>query len=277
VIFLEKEQTKRVVAWIIITIILVVNVLPFVWLILTSLKTRLDIFAIPPRFIFQPTWKNYLSAFGKRHFLPMFYNSLIISVSTTLLSLAVGTLGAYALARFRLFGGKHISFWILSTRMFPPIVLVIPFYIMATRWGLHDSRFLMVIVYTTFNLPFVVWIMRSFFEDIPYDLEKAAMADGYTRWDAFWKIILPLSAPGLVTTAILCFIFSWNEFLFANVLTAAVAKTVPVGIRGLVTSRAIEWGEIAAVATLQVIPVLVFTFAVQKYIIRGLTLGAVKG
>ena len=276
-IFLEKEQTKRVVAWIIITIILVVNVLPFVWLILTSLKTRLDIFAIPPRFIFQPTWKNYLSAFGKRHFLPMFYNSLIISVSTTLLSLAVGTLGAYALARFRLFGGKHISFWILSTRMFPPIVLVIPFYIMATRWGLHDSRFLMVIVYTTFNLPFVVWIMRSFFEDIPYDLEKAAMADGYTRWDAFWKIILPLSAPGLVTTAILCFIFSWNEFLFANVLTAAVAKTVPVGIRGLVTSRAIEWGEIAAVATLQVIPVLVFTFAVQKYIIRGLTLGAVKG
>jgi len=277
VIFLEKEQTKRVVAWIIITIILVVNVLPFVWLILTSLKTRLDIFAIPPRFIFQPTWKNYLSAFGKRHFLPMFYNSLIISVSTTLLSLAVGTLGAYTLARFRLFGGKHISFWILSTRMFPPIVLVIPFYIMATRWGLHDSRFLMVIVYTTFNLPFVVWIMRSFFEDIPYDLEKAAMADGYTRWDAFWKIILPLSAPGLVTTAILCFIFSWNEFLFANVLTAAVAKTVPVGIRGLVTSRAIEWGEIAAVATLQVIPVLVFTFAVQKYIIRGLTLGAVKG
>ena len=276
-IFLEKEQTKRVVAWIIITIILVVNVLPFVWLILTSLKTRLDIFAIPPRFIFQPTWKNYLSAFGKRHFLPMFYNSLIISVSTTLLSLAVGTLGAYTLARFRLFGGKHISFWILSTRMFPPIVLVIPFYIMATRWGLHDSRFLMVIVYTTFNLPFVVWIMRSFFEDIPYDLEKAAMADGYTRWDAFWKIILPLSAPGLVTTAILCFIFSWNEFLFANVLTAAVAKTVPVGIRGLVTSRAIEWGEIAAVATLQVIPVLVFTFAVQKYIIRGLTLGAVKG
>lgn len=274
---MEKERTKLVVAWVIIVIILVVNVLPFVWLILTSLKTRLDIFAIPPRFIFQPTWKNYISAFGKRHFLPMFYNSLIISVSTTLLSLAVGTLGAYALARFRLFGGKHISFWILSTRMFPPIVLVIPFYIMATRWGLHDSRFLMVIVYTTFNLPFVVWIMRSFFEDIPYDLEKAAMADGYTRWDAFWKIILPLSAPGLVTTAILCFIFSWNEFLFANVLTAAVAKTVPVGIRGLVTSRAIEWGEIAAVATLQVIPVLAFTFAVQKYIIRGLTLGAVKG
>lgn len=274
---MEKERTKLVVAWVIIAVILVVNVLPFIWLILTSLKTRLDIFAIPPRFIFQPTWKNYISAFGKRHFLPMFYNSLIISVSTTLLSLAVGTLGAYALARFRLFGGKHISFWILSTRMFPPIVLVIPFYIMATRWGLHDSRFLMVIVYTTFNLPFVVWIMRSFFEDIPYDLEKAAMADGYTRWDAFWKIILPLSAPGLVTTAILCFIFSWNEFLFANVLTAAVAKTVPVGIRGLVTSRAIEWGEIAAVATLQVIPVLTFTFAVQKYIIRGLTLGAVKG
>lgn len=274
---MEKERTKFIAAWIIIAIILVINVLPFVWLILTSLKTRLDIFAIPPRFVFQPTWKNYISAFGKRHFLPMFYNSLIISTSTTLLSLAVGTLGAYALARFRLFGGKHISFWILSTRMFPPIVLVIPFYIMATRWGLHDSRFLMVIVYTTFNLPFVVWIMRSFFEDIPYDLEKAAMADGYTRWDAFWKVILPLSSPGLVTTAILCFIFSWNEFLFANVLTAAVAKTVPVGIRGLVTSRAIEWGEIAAVATLQVIPVLIFTFTVQKYIIRGLTLGAVKG
>ncbi|MGQ9746249.1 MAG: carbohydrate ABC transporter permease, partial [Candidatus Caldatribacteriaceae bacterium] len=130
---MEKERTKFIAAWIIIAIILVINVLPFVWLILTSLKTRLDIFAIPPRFVFHPTWKNYISAFGKRHFLPMFYNSLIISTSTTLLSLAVGTLGAYALARFRLFGGKHISFWILSTRMFPPIVLVIPLYIMATR------------------------------------------------------------------------------------------------------------------------------------------------
>jgi multiple sugar transport system permease protein len=119
--------------------------------------------------------------------------------------------------------------------------------------------------------------MRSFFEDLPFDLEKAAMIDGYTRWDAFWKIVLPLSAPGLFTTAILCFIFSWNEFLFANVLTAAASRTVTVGIRGLVTSRAIEWGEIAAVGTLQVLPVLAFTFAVQKYIVRGLTLGAVKG
>ena len=274
---LGKNKTKTIIAIIIIGIILVVNVMPFLWLILTSLKTRLDIFAIPPKFFFHPTAKNFISAFTKRHFLPMFYNSLIISASTTLLSLAVGTLGAYSLARFKLFGDKHISFWILSTRMFPSIVLVIPFFIMATRWGLHDTRSLLVIVYTTFNLPFVVWIMRSFFEDIPSDLEKAAMVDGYSRWDAFWRVILPLSAPGLVTTAILCFIFSWNEFLFANVLTAAMAKTVPVGIRGLVTSRAIEWGEIAAVATLQVIPVLVFTFAVQKYIIRGLTLGAVKG
>lgn len=274
---MEARISKRALAIIVIGIILVVNILPFLWLVLTSLKTRIDIFSIPPKFFFNPTIKNYYSAFTKRHFLPMFYNSLVISISTTILSLAVGTLGAYSLARFRIFGDKHISFWILSTRMFPPIVLVIPFYIMATRSGLHDSKLLMVIVYTTFNLPFVVWIMRSFFEDLPFDLEKAAMVDGYTRWDAFWKVILPLSAPGLFTTAILCFIFSWNEFLFANVLTAAASRTVPVGIRGLVTSRAIEWGEIAAVGTLQVIPVLVFAFAAQKYIIRGLTLGAVKG
>ncbi len=273
---LERERTKLVVAWVIITIILVINVLPFVWLILTSLKTRLDIFAIPPRFIFQPTWKNYLSAFGKRHFLPMFYNSLIISVSTTLLSLAVGTLGAYALARFRLFGGKHISFWILSTRMFPPIVLVIPFYIMATRWGLHDSRFLMVIVYTTFNLPFVVWIMRSFFEDIPYDLEKAAMSDGYTRWDAFWKIILPLSAPGLVTTAILCFIFSWNEFLFVVTLSYRKTMTMPVIIAGALTVRGLDFWKVSALSLLAVTPPVILAALTSRYLIRGLTLGAIK-
>jgi len=273
----QAKRTKKVMATVLVGVILVINVVPFLWLFLTSLKTRIDIFSIPPKLIFDPTIRNYSSAFTKRHFLPMFYNSLIISVSTTALSLIVGTLGAYALARFRVFGDKHISFWILSTRMFPPIVLVIPFYIMATRTGLHDSKLLMVIVHTTFNLPFVVWIMRSFFEDLPFDLEKAAMVDGYTRWDAFWKIVLPLSAPGLFTTAILCFIFSWNEFLFANVLTAAASRTVTVGIRGLVTSRAIEWGEIAAVGTLQVLPVLAFTFAVQKYIVRGLTLGAVKG
>lgn len=273
----QVKRTKKIMATVLIGVILVINTIPFLWLLLTSLKTRIDIFSIPPKLIFDPTIRNYSSAFTKRHFLPMFYNSLIISVSTTALSLIVGTLGAYALARFRIFGDKHISFWILSTRMFPPIVLVIPFYIMATRTGLHDSKLLMIIVYTTFNLPFVVWIMRSFFEDLPFDLEKAAMIDGYTRWDAFWKIVLPLSAPGLFTTAILCFIFSWNEFLFANVLTAAASRTVTVGIRGLVTSRAIEWGEIAAVGTLQVLPVLAFTFAVQKYIVRGLTLGAVKG
>jgi len=274
---MERNQNRLIIAYIIVGIVLVINILPFLWLVLTSLKTRLDIFAIPPKFIFSPTLKNYVSAFTKRDFLPMFYNSLIISISTTLLSLVVGTLGAYSLARFKIFGDKHISFWILSTRMFPSIVLVIPFFIMATQMGLHDSRFLMVIVYTTFNLPFVVWIMRSFFEDLPFDLEKAAMVDGYSRWDAFWKVVLPLSAPGLFTTAILCFIFSWNEFLFANVLTAANAKTVPVGIRGLVTSRAIEWGEIAAVGTLQVITVLISTFAAQQHIIRGLTLGPVKG
>jgi multiple sugar transport system permease protein len=273
----QVKRTKKIMATVLIGVILVINAIPFLWLFLTSLKTRIDIFSIPPKLIFDPTIRNYSSAFTKRHFLPMFYNSLIISVSTTALSLIVGTLGAYVLARFRIFGDKHISFWILSTRMFPPIVLVIPFYIMATRTGLHDSKLLMIIVYTTFNLPFVVWIMRSFFEDLPFDLEKAAMIDGYTRWDAFWKIVLPLSAPGLFTTAILCFIFSWNEFLFANVLTAAASRTVTVGIRGLVTSRAIEWGEIAAVGTLQVLPVLAFTFAVQKYIVRGLTLGAVKG
>jgi multiple sugar transport system permease protein len=273
----QVKRTKKIMATVLIGVILVINTIPFLWLFLTSLKTRIDIFSIPPKLIFDPTIRNYSSAFTKRHFLPMFYNSLIISVSTTALSLIVGTLGAYVLARFRIFGDKHISFWILSTRMFPPIVLVIPFYIMATRTGLHDSKLLMIIVYTTFNLPFVVWIMRSFFEDLPFDLEKAAMIDGYTRWDAFWKIVLPLSAPGLFTTAILCFIFSWNEFLFANVLTAAASRTVTVGIRGLVTSRAIEWGEIAAVGTLQVLPVLAFTFAVQKYIVRGLTLGAVKG
>lgn len=268
---------RRILTAVLVSGVLFTNTFPFIWLVFTAFKRRVDIFAIPPALIFSPTLRNFISVFVKKGFPLMFLNSVIIAVGSTILSLVVGSLAAYGLARFKVTGQKHLSFWILSTRMFPPIVLVIPFYIMASKGGLRDTHLLMILVHTTFNLPFVVWIMKGFFKDLPEELEQAAMVDGYSRLDAFRKVIIPVAKPGLVTTGILCLIASWNEFLFANILTGEKVRTLPVGVRGLVTSRAIEWGEIAAVATLLVIPIIVFTYLVQKHIVRGLTLGAVKG
>jgi multiple sugar transport system permease protein len=254
---------------------------PVYWMLTISLKSDVDQFATPPPwFVFTPTLDHYYDAFVTRGFGEYLLTSAIVSVGSTLCALVIGTLAAYALARFELPWrlNRHLSLWILSTRMFPAIVTAVPLFLMMRDLRLLNTHASLIIVYTAFNLPFVVWMMRGFFADLPRDLEEAALVDGDSRLGALVRVVLPLVAPGLAATAVFCLIISWNEFLFALVMTQTdAAMTLPVGIAGRVTQYEIKWGVMSAAAAVALAPILVFALALQKYLVRGLSLGAVKG
>ena len=254
---------------------------PVYWMLTISLKTEVDQFAFPPLwFVFTPTLDHYYDAFITRSFGDYLLTSAFVAVMSTACALVIGTLAAYALARFELPWklNRRLSLWILSTRMFPAIVTAVPLFLMMRDLRLLNTRAALIIVYTAFNLPFVVWMMRGFFAELPRDLEEAALVDGDSRFGALLRIVLPLVAPGLAATAVFCLIVSWNEFLFALVLTQTdAAMTLPVGIAGRVTQYEIKWGVMSAAATVALVPILVFALALQKYLVRGLSMGAVKG
>jgi len=256
-------------------IIVLISLFPFLWTVATSLKTRIQINTYPPVFLFKPVLTNYYDVFLRSNFLKNLLDSTVVAVGTVALSVFIGTLAAFGVARFNA-GGRSFSFSVLSMRMLPPIAVVIPLYVLMRRFGLLDRHEALIVSYTTFNLPFVIWIMVGFFKDIPRELEEAAMIDGCALWQVFWKVSLPLAKPGLVAVAILCLIFSWNEFLFALVLTGVNVKTVPVAVAEYVTDREIFWGQMSAVGILASLPVLIFAIFVQKHLARGLTLGALK-
>ncbi len=227
-----------------------------------------------------PTLKHYNAAFVERPFLLYALNSFIIAVATTIVSLVFGTMAGYALARFQYPGQwrYQTSFWILSTRMMPPIVTIIPLYLFFNYLDMLNTKTAVVIAYTAFNLPFATWMMKSYFQDLPVELEEAAMVDGDTRWGAFLRVALPLARPGLAATAIFCLIISWNEFLLALILTLTEqSQTLPIGIAGRVTQYNTYWGEISAAGFMACIPIVIFAFIVQKHLVRGLSFGAVKG
>jgi len=254
---------------------------PVYWAVTISLKTEADQFSSPPLwFRFKPTITHYTDAFIERGFGNYFLTSLIVALSSTALALTLGTFAAYALARFRLPYklGSRISMWVLSTRMFPPIVTAVPLFLLMRDLRLLDTVFALIITYTAFNLPFVVWMMRGFFLELPKELEEAAMMDGDSRLGALFRVILPLVTPGLAATAVFCLIISWNELLFALILSQTDnAMTLPVGIAGRVTQYEIKWGVMSAAGVLAMLPILIFAMAVQRYLVRGLSLGAVKG
>lgn len=256
-------------------------VVPVYWMLTISLKTEVDQFASPPKwFAFTPTLAHYYDAFSTRSFGKYLITSAIVATLSTACAMVLGTLAAYGLSRFRLRGqlDKRLSLWILSTRMFPPIVTAVPLFLMMRDLRLINTITSLVIVYTALNLPFVVWMMRGFFKELPRELEEAAMVDGDTRLGALVRVILPLVTPGLAATAVFCLIVSWNEFLLALVLTQTdAAMTLPVGIAGRVTQYEIKWGVMSAAGVVAMIPILVFAMAVQRYLVRGLSLGAVKG
>jgi multiple sugar transport system permease protein len=254
---------------------------PVYWMITISLKSEVDHFATPPPwFNFTPTLEHYCEAFVTRSFGQYLITSAVVAVISTLCALVLGTLAAYALARFRLPYDldRKLSLWILSTRMFPAIVTAVPLFLMMRDLRLLNTKAALIVVYTAFNLPFVVWMMRGFFDEVPRDLEEAALVDGDSRLGALVRVVLPLVAPGLAATAVFCLIVSWNEFLFALVLTQTDASmTLPVGIAGRVTQYEIKWGVMSAAGAVAIVPILVFAMAMQKYLVRGLSLGAVKG
>lgn len=254
---------------------------PVYWMVTISFKSDVDQFAVPPRwFDFTPTLVHYKDAFLGRSFGQYLVTSAIVAVMSTVCALVVGTLAAYALARFRLPHklDTRLALWILSTRMFPPIVTAVPLFLMMRDLRLLNTKASLIIVYTAFNLPFVVWMMRGFFLEVPREMEEAARVDGDSRIGALWRVVLPLVVPGLAATAVFCLIISWNEFLFALVLTQTdAAMTLPVGIAGRVTQYEIKWGVMSAAGVVAMVPILVFAIAVQRYLVRGLSLGAVKG
>jgi len=260
---------------------LVAALAPVYWMLTISLKTEVDQFAIPPKwFSFTPTLQHYTDAFVTRSFGQYLLTSAIVAVVSTLFALVIGTLAAYALTRFRLpyHLDRKLSLWILSTRMFPAIVTAVPLFLMMRDLRLLNTKASLIVVYTAFNLPFVVWMMRGFFAEVPRDLEEAALVDGDSRLGALFRVVLPLVAPGLAATAVFCLIVSWNEFLFALVLTQTdAAMTLPVGIAGRVTQYEIKWGVMSAAGVVAMMPILIFALAMQRYLVRGLSLGAVKG
>lgn len=276
-----RSARRRLMKYVLIAPALVAALAPVYWMVTISLKSEVEQFAVPPRwFVFSPTLAHYYDAFFARSFGRYLVTSAVVAVVSTACAMLIGTLAAYALSRFRLPHrlDTRLSLWILSTRMFPPIVTAVPLFLLMRDVRLLNTVAALVIVYTAFNLPFVVWMMRGFFREIPRDLEEAAWTDGDSRLGALRRVVLPLAAPGLAATAVFCLIMSWNEFLFALVLTQTdAAMTLPVGIAGRVTQYEIKWGVMSAAGVVAMLPILVFAMAVQRYLVRGLSLGAVKG
>ena len=252
---------------------------PLYVILTTALKTETAIFAWPPVWNFKPTLQSFYNAlfvFGGRSAISYLINSVIISAVSTFLAVVLGAMAAYGFARFSFAGKRHLAFWILSTRFAPPVAFIVPIYLMVQKAGMLDSHIALILIYTAMNLSLVIWILRGFFSEIPIEIEEAALVDGYSRLQIFWRVALPLVRPGIVSTAILSAIFSWNEFLYAMVLTQSKAATLPVYLAGFSNSMGLAWGEYMAVGTMAVLPILVFTFALQKHLVRGLTFGAVK-
>ncbi|MCG8419525.1 MAG: carbohydrate ABC transporter permease [Proteobacteria bacterium] len=260
-----------------IVVVLVVGLTPYLWMFATSFKTRLDTLSDVPIWTFQPTLEHYPEVFLDKEYLPLLWNSVAIALGTTLLSLFVGVPAAYVFARYQFRAKEDLFFFFLTTRMAPSISIVVPMYLLFNYFGLIDTKFAVVLAHTTFNLSLVVWMMRGFFADIPVEIDEAAQLDGHSRAGAFARVLLPLAGPGIAATAVLCFILSWNEFLYVFILASFESRTLTVGIPGLVTPHGTLWGQVAAVAVVATLPILIFAALVQKHLVRGLTFGAVKG
>jgi multiple sugar transport system permease protein len=246
---------------------------PIVWLVQMSLRPDEDILGYA--LLFKPTLDHYTSLVESK-FLHSFLNSIVSSCLSTVVALLVGTPAAYVLSRWRFRGRRSIAMWILSTRMAPQIAFTIPYFLFFRLVGLNDTVWGLALIYLTFNLALVIWMMRSFFDAVPRALEEAAWLDGCGVWTAFLRITLPLTAPGLAAAAVLCFIFSWNDFFYALILTRTNAMTAPVAIVNFMQYEGWEWGKMAAGGTLVMLPVVVFTVLVRRWLVSGLMAGGVK-
>ena len=305
----EPGAASRWIAGFLVALYALVTVIPLAWIILTSIKSPPDSISYPPKLVFSPTMEGYCNLFttrsrqtpeyiaalppsadmcdqvargnnmvvaGRSNYIPRFVNSLIIAFGSTILSVGFGVMAAYAFSRFKVPLKDDLLFFILSTRMMPPIAVAIPIYLMYRELGLSDTRLGMILLYTAVNISLAVWLLKGFLDEIPREYEEAAMVDGYTRLQAFRKVVLPQATTGIVATAIFCLIFAWNEYAFAVLLTSGEAQTAPPFIPIIIGEGGQDWPAVAAGTTLFVVPILVFTVLLRKHLLRGITFGAVR-
>jgi multiple sugar transport system permease protein len=318
------HYVKEFLFWFVLTVAFIFSIFPLYWMFITSLKPRTDVEMTPPTFIpfvdYQPTLNNYVDVFFKdragagfaevdqetartiSEFPATLTNSIIITTVTTILAVLMGTLTAYTFSRFRIKGEADMLFFILSTRMLPPVVVLIPIFLMFNQPGelvnnalqnipvpfiqafgesikgfsLRNSYIGITMLYITFGLPFVVWMMKGFFDEIPKEYEEAAMMDGYSRLEAIWKIVLPEAFPAMLATSVFVVITAWNEFVFVLLLNRDHATTVPPFLYSILGYGQVEWGRTAATSILFLIPIIVFTFLARNHLLRGVTFGAVR-
>lgn len=271
-------MTKKITYILLLSLAVLFCIGPLLWQLITSLKPEPELTRIPPVLPGKPTAAHYMSIFTGHPFLRIIMNSAVVASATTVLSLVLGSLAAFGLAKLRVSRRGLILLLVLSASMFPPIATVSPLYIVIRALGLRDTWWALIITYTTFSLPLAIWVLTNFFREIPDEILHAARVDGCTTFQAFTRVMLPLAAPGIFTTVILVFIFSWNEFLFALTFTStAASRTIPVGIALFPGLHEVPWGDIAAASVVVTVPLVVLVFAFQRRIIEGLTAGAVKG
>jgi len=249
---------------------------PIYWLFMISFKTAEEIFSYPPKWWPGQIQFDTYAVLFKDGDATTVWNSLVVAGGSTLLAMLLGTLCAYSLARFRT-GGEHLSNWIISQRMVPPIAVVFPIFLLYVLFGWVDTYFGLILLYTAFNLPYVIWMMRGYILDIPPSLEEAALVDGCTRWQVFWKVVLPMTRAGLFATAIFTFVFAWNEFLFALVFTRTEVTTYTVQVTHYFGGQSNFWAKISAMSVLGTVPIFIVVAFMQRYLVRGISLGAVKG
>ena len=260
----------------------VITLFPIYWLFVISAKSRADLFGRPSLLIDSVNWDNYIATLSNPVFQHYMLNSIIVATSNSLLVTVLALLATYALSRYPLVGKENIFFWMITNRMAPPAVFLLPLFLLYTQaftigdWKLYDTRIGLILLYCVFNLPFAIWIMRGIIDAIPKELDEAAMVDGANLWQILTRVILPVARPGLAVTAILTWVFAWNEYLFAATLTSVHARTITTGLAEFVTVTGTNWGLMAATAMLTLLPALVFLGIVQRHIVAGLTFGAVK-
>jgi multiple sugar transport system permease protein len=305
----EPTQRTRWVAGALVVLYALITIVPLVWIVLTSVKSPPDSISYPPKIVFSPSLEGFCNLFTTRsrqteeylkslppptgtcdkvargvsmvvvsqsNYIPRFANSLIIAFGSTVLSVGLGVMAAYAFSRFKVPLKDDLLFFILSTRMMPPIAVAIPIYLMYRELGLSDTRLGMILLYSAVNVSLAVWLLKGFIDEIPREYEEAAMVDGYTRMQAFRKVVLPQATTGIVATAIFCLIFAWNEYAFAVLLTSGEAQTAPPFIPIIIGEGGQDWPAVAAGTTLFLIPILVFTILLRKHLLRGITFGAVR-
>lgn len=252
-----------------------VYLFPYIWMVLTGFRQPVDTLAMPPRFIFTPTLEGFTQLFQTANFQFYLINSVVVSVTSTLAVILIAAPAAYGLTHLPI-KGRSFLFGIIIARMVPGITIVVPMYMLAVKFGQLDTYQILILIYVAVNLPLAIWLMRSFFRDVHPGIREAAIIDGCSEWQVFWKIMVPLTSTGMVATGVFVFIAAWNEFLFALVLTNSKAATAPLAMLGFRTQWGVLWGQIGAASLLVSTPVLLFSIAMQKYLLRGLTMGSVK-